>query len=233
MRFFSIIFAAALFAFANWASAQGFINLDFECADVSGYSPVSGVPTSSALPGWTAFFANASGTNVTSQVVYDGLSLGGAVISIVDTNARIGPRVLPIQGNYSVALFGGGFGTNLYSAGISQTGLVPAGTRSLLLDAGVYFAPLVVTLGGQTIDMTPLETFANYTLYGGNIPSDLAGQSETLSLIEPPPTGVPPSYSVLDNIQFLSSPIPEPNAFALIALGSLSLGFWRWRKSAQ
>lgn len=232
MKFSSIIFAAALFAFAESGFAQGFVNLDFEDADLSGYSPRSGVPTSSALPGWTAFVANASGTSVLSSVTYDGLSLGGPGVGIEDINTEYG-SLPPIQGNYSVVLWGGGEGAPyLYSAGISQTGLVPAGTRSLLLDAQVFLAPFVVTLGGQTIDMTPLQTFANYTLYGGNIPSNLAGQSQTLSLIEPPPTGVPPSIAVLDDIQFSPSAVPEPNAFALFALGALSLGFRRWRRSA-
>jgi hypothetical protein len=76
--------------------------------------------------------------------------------------------------------------------------------------------------------MIALQTFANYTLYGGSIPAALAGQSEALSFTEPP--GIPisnqPSLFELDNIQFSDQFVPEPNVFALSALGALLLG-WR------
>jgi len=203
--------------------AQGFANLNFESANVSGYSPNSDVPTTSALPGWSAYFANSSGTDVLTQVLYDRISLGGYTISIIDSNA---PVFGPIQGTYSAFLFGGGGSGGLVSASISQTGLVPVGTESLLFDAYVSGAALSVTLGGQTIAMAPLQNISNYTLYGGNIPSDLAGQSEALTFTEPPAIGIQPSMLELDNIQFSNSSIPEPSTLGLSALCGMFLA-WR------
>ena len=204
--------------------AQGFVNLNFESANVSGYSPDSrDVPTTSALPGWTAYYSNASGTGVTSQVWYDGISLGGYMISIIDSNA---PSFGPISGRYSAFLFG----TVQISSSITQTGLVPAGTESLLFDGYVSGAPFTVTLGDQTIAMAPLQTFSNYTLYGGNIPSALDGQSEALTFTEPPAVGVQPSMFELDNIQFSNSSVPEPSALGLSALCGIFIACRRYNK---
>ncbi len=204
------------------------MNLNFENANISGYSPGSSdVPITSALPGWNGYYINSSGAIPETQVWYDGVSLGGVMISVIDTNA---PAVTPLQGQYSAFLFGGvGIDDQLYSAQISQTGLVPADTESLLFDAYVSSAAIIVTLGGQTIAMTPLQTFSNYTLYGGNIPLDLTDQSETLSFTEPPASGTQPSMFELDNIQFSSSPVPEPSVLGLSALGGLLFVWRRWK----
>jgi hypothetical protein len=109
---------------------------------------------------------------------------------------------------------------------ISQTGLVPSGTMSLRLDAYAFYN-FEVTLGGQTINMIPLQTFSNYTLYAGDI-SSFAGNVETLSLIAPP-TGEPNGVE-FDNIQFSPSAVPEPSSFVLFAVGGLFLA-WRHRKA--
>jgi hypothetical protein len=210
-------------------SANGlgtFQNLDFESANIPPSTPIASfVPISDALPGWNGEFIDTS-TSVgepTAQAVYDGISTGGPGISLIDDNS---PGAEPLQGNYSVFLFGGG-NNPLYSASISQTGTVPAGTQSLQFDAYVSGAPFAVTLGGQTIDMIPLDTFAHYTLWGDNIPSALAGQSETLSFIEPPATGTQPSMFELDNIVFSPSSIPEPNSLALTGIGGLLFALYR------
>jgi hypothetical protein len=205
------------------ASAEGqgtFLNLDFESANVSGYPPSSGgVPISAALPGWSAYF----GSNQTTVVSYDAISIGGAVISIVDRNVSI-PSFGPIKGNYSAYLFGGG-DLVLSSATISQTAFVPNGTQSLLMDAKVSGASFVVTLGGQEISMVPLQVFPNYTTYGGDI-SAFSGQLETLNFTIPPASGVQPSMFKLDDIIFSDQAIPEPGLFGLSGLGVLLLG-WR------
>jgi hypothetical protein len=202
--------------------AQGFVNLDFESANPSGYSPNSdNVPIGSALPGWSGFYGN----NQINQVWYDAISTGGQMISVVDTNIGFS-FFFPIQGKYSVYLFGG----DSLSSTISQTALVPVGTTTLLFDAYNSGTPFIVTLGGQTVSMTPLQTFSNYTLYGADI-SSFAGQVATLSFTEPIAANTPPSVLKLDNIQFSTTAVPEPSVFALTALGSLLLGFRRWRNS--
>ena len=124
--------------------SQGFINLNFESANVSGYSPNSSIPIADGLPGWSASLFNSGTTNTLTQIVYDGISLGGPGVSVIDTNA---PAFGPLQGKYSAFLFGGGTSGNLLSASISQTGVVPVGTESLMLDAYVYGASFSVTLG--------------------------------------------------------------------------------------
>jgi hypothetical protein len=215
-RFRSLLIGLGSICVVFCAQAQGtFQNLNLEAADLSGYTPgSSGVPISAALPGWIGLYE----TNQTSQVWYDGISLGAAMISVIDTNA---PSFGPLRGRYSAFLFGGLYGVpTLASAGISQTGFVPAGTQSLLVDAYVAGAPFVVALGGQKIDMIPLQSLPNYTSYGGDI-SSFAGQNVTLSFTEPPATGVQPSMFELDNIVFSASPAPEPSIFNLLTLGSL------------
>jgi hypothetical protein len=210
---------------------QAFTNLDFEAANVSEY-PVNtmNVPISAALPGWSVFSINpAGGTNAGNQMWYDVLSTGGAGISINDKNTGFG--FLPIQGNYSAILFGGGG----YSTGIDQTGLVPVGSESLQMEIttlGGPLTPFVVTLGGQMINMVPLGSFPEYTLYGGDV-SAQAGGVEILSIIEPPPAGTPPSVLVLDNIFFSTSPVPEPGTLALVATGAVLLGLRRGRKGLR
>ena len=46
--------------------SQGFVNLDFESANLSGYSsPAGGVLTSDAIPGWTAYIGS---TELTTMI---------------------------------------------------------------------------------------------------------------------------------------------------------------------
>jgi hypothetical protein len=218
--------------------AQSFVNLDFESAHIPpGTQPITLINTTSALPGWNAYSDSSMfGIQPLSQIYYDAISGGGAQISLDDTNASagLGLPFTPLQGKYSAVLQGGGSGSQ-YSVTISQTGMVPAGTESLQAYIGVttlYGYPIgafSVTLGGQIINMVPLQTFSTYTVYGGDM-STFAGQVETLSFTEPPPVGVPPSMLILDNIMFSTSPVPEPGTLALVATGAVFLGLRRSRK---
>jgi hypothetical protein len=208
--------------------AQGtFQNLDFELADIpASASTASLVPISEALPDWSAYFSSGGVTYPQSQVYYNAVSLGGNVISLDDAK-----EFPPLQGEYSVILFGGG-NNPYYSASISQTGVIPAGTESLLMDAylpaGASVTP-VVAINGQPIDMTPLQSFVHYTVWGGNIPAADIGQSVTLSFTEPPEpsSGAQPSIFELDNISFSPSAIPEPNPLALTGIGGLLFALYR------
>jgi hypothetical protein len=216
----------ALLLSAAGAEGQGsFQNLDFESANLAGYSPTppggpaTSVPISDGLPNWSAYFSSVSGgTFQLDGVWYDAQSLGGAAISVVDNKSSLRP---PIQGNYDVLLSGGG-GFNDTSTTISQTGLVPSDTMSLQVTMQWSHIAPVITLGGLTVNMVPLQTFANYTLYGGDI-SSFAGLVETLSFTEPPPPSgmTPPSFLYLDDIVFSPQVVPEPSIFALFALGAI------------
>jgi hypothetical protein len=209
-------------------SGQGtFQNLNFEAASVSGDSPGQLIPISAGLPGWNGYLTDTS-TSVTTpqtQVVYDGISTGGAFISIIDQNE---PGVQPLQGSYSVFLFGGG-APSVIAASISQTGLIPVGTQTLLMDAYTANASPVVAIDGQTISMLPVQTFPNYIEYDGNI-SSFAGQTATLSFTDPPPTSMAPSQFLLDDIQFSPVATPEPSTWALIVMGGMTFGVQQWRK---
>lgn len=196
-----------------------FQNLDFESANVSGYKPPGyGIPISAAFPGWSV-------TSPNTPVFYDGISLGGAAISICDGNTAFGwpgwPAIL--DGDFSAFLFGGEFGP----ATLSQTGLVPSYSRSLQMLVGTYYpynSFFSISLGGQVISMIPLASFSNCELYGGDISSH-AGKVETLSLtaLTPPSPIVPPSFFLVDDIDFSPESVPEPTAIGLFALGGLFL----------
>jgi hypothetical protein len=155
------------------------------------------------------------------------VSLGGAAVSIIDNYPAYG--LSPLDGNYSALLFGGGPEQNLSSVSISQTGAVPAGTHSIQFDGNVLGAPFTVTLGNATIDMVPLQSFVHYELWAGNIPASMAGQSETLTITEPPPIGTaPPSMFELDDISFSpTAVIPEPSPLALTGIGGFLFALYR------
>jgi hypothetical protein len=120
---------------------------------------------------------------------------------------------------------------------LSQTGLVPAGAKSLQFKA--YdpfdvspFVPLAVTLGGQQLSLTPLMSAVNFTLYGADF-QGWAGKTAELDFIvfaERPHQNN--NYVFLDSIQFSDQPVPEPGVLGLSALGALLLS-WRglrwWR----
>ena len=201
--------------------SQGFVNLNFEEATVStvpGYSFY--VYASNAIPGWTASLDSTP----QSIIGYDTVSLGGAAVFLEDSSSS----VAPLQGEYSI-LFQGAEGNpnqnggDPLTASISQTAQIPSTTQSLTFWGNLSGAGVEVTIDGQIIPYTAIGNGANCIIYGADV-SEFAGLTETLSFVTPAN-----SETLLDNIQFSTSPLPEPSAFALWALGGLSLAL-RWRK---
>ena len=191
--------------------AQGFINLDFESAKLTGYSPGNLVPATNAFPGWT----------VNAIIIYDNLSLSGESASICDTN---NPTLIPaIQGRYFAILTSGNYPGTGVPISMGQTGQIPlwAQTISFWGDIG----GLQITFGGQPLSFNATGGAPNYDIYKADI-SAFAGQTGELLFTLPPFV----SDARLDNIQFSSSPVPEPSTLALSALGGLLLA-WRWRKN--
>ena len=205
-----------LLSFAGPGFSQGFVNLDFESAMVRGYTPNSQITATNAFPGWTLSDPPA---------IYDGISLGGPFISVWDTNSS---GTFPIQGKFSAVLFA----NTLLATSISQTGLVPDGMESLTVD--IYGSPgyFSVSLGGQPLTLIPMATGSTpgypYTLYEAVI-SSFAGQVASLSFTALA-LGQFGSELIVDNIQFSSSPIPEPCELALVAFSALVFGYRRWRR---
>jgi hypothetical protein len=224
---FTVIFSALL----RDASGQGFANLDFESANVSGHSPGDEVSTNVALPSWTAYFSSSSDPTASSLSVvgYDALSLGPAFISLEDSNAPNGTggfSLFPMQGDYSVFLQGSQGSVPFppgTSTSIGQTGTIPNTAESLTFFA-ILGGNFQVTFNGQNISYSAVGSAANYTIYGADI-SSYAGQTGQLLFTAPSQTS-----TLLDNIQFSSSAVPEPSEFVLSGLGALFLGFRRWTK---
>ncbi len=224
----SLLTAGFALTFQATAFGQGtFGNLNFEAANVAGYPHGYGIPTSAALPGWTAYNGSpGTATNILTEIWYDSISLGGEMISVNDTNR--GSGFVPFQGKFSAAL--NGIIPNVPPpddtfAAIGQTGQVPAGSLSLVFWANSV-SSLQVSFGGSPIPLVQLGSGANYLIVAGDI-SSFAGQTGELLFIALPHHG-----SDLDNIQFSNQPIPEPSTFGLFTLGTLLL-VSRKRRSEQ
>jgi hypothetical protein len=208
------------------ASGQSFVNLNFEDATIvpdlsSPYYPYA-VYASQAIPGWTTV-----GFLGPNDILYNDLTLGTPNVSLLGLNDQYGPA--PLDGAFSIILQAYAYGE---SPSISQTSLVPATAESLFFKAqagtGSTTPILQVSLGGQDIPFSAISTGANYTLYGGNIPSTLEGQVENLTFSAFPEGG---NTWEIDNIQFSPSSVPEPTTLGLIALGALLFGLRRSKNS--
>jgi hypothetical protein len=217
------VLALTICLFTASSYSQGFSNLNFEDAvivpDPSSPNYPYAVYASNAIPGWTAYV----GPTPQTDIIYNTLSLGATSVSILGQNGV--PSSL--SGAYSINLYGG---QTASSASISQTGLVPAGVMSLLFKAQYSGPPggtLLALLGGQDIPFSAISNGPNYTLYGASI-SGFSGQTEQLSFSAA--EGVN-NYWTIDDIEFSSQPIPEPNSPLLLGLGVslITLRFLRRR----
>ena len=222
---------------ATWsAHAQGtFQNLGFESATIV---PVQGDPYqridfAAAFPGWTG----RTGANQEHLALHNGEFLDSSGIALIEKSYNSGSYVS--RGNYAVMLQAG-FG--LWSeplrpadASLSQTGLVPVGSQSLLFDAlfysGLSPTSFDVTLGGQTLALTPLSTTGGFTLYGADVHA-LAGQTVQLDFVlHAADPHIGNAALLIDAIRFSTQPIPEPSALGLVGLGALAFAFFVNRRS--
>ena len=232
-RLVHLLWSGVVLTNATAFAQNVFQNLGFENGSVAGYTAFSGVPIGVAMPGWSASIS-ASGLNYDESLVgYDGFSIGGPGVAIWDTNLPSSSPFTPFEGSYSVVLFAGGT-IPRYSASISQSGLIPPGTKSLRVDMFWVLESITVSFNGQAINLVPLESYAAYTVYGGDI-SQFAGQAVELTFTEPPtPPGQPePSSAVLDDIVFSPSAIPEPSTLGLLWMGLPALLLSRRRDTAK
>jgi hypothetical protein len=198
------------------AQAQGsFWNLGFESASV--YIPPSDevlyVPTAYALPGWRAFLNDVEQTSATCNL----RSFGSPNVGIMHTNFYYNISTHAIQGSYSAILQAGTLGTSVYSATITQNGLVPDNVKSI--EARIAYAPtadFIFSLNGMPILMNVASNAQDYVLYRGDV-SAFAGQSVLLSITAPSLPEYRYFTMLVDSIRFV--PVPEPSTWALLGLG--------------
>ncbi len=194
------------------APAQGFVNLGFAHTTLTGFlvNDYTGYyATNATVPGWDwAPYQTFGFGDPYTTVTLNNIALDSAAVTLHGANDYT-PALI---GKYSIMLQGGSryaYG-NSYSA-IWQTGQIPSTAISLIYWGGV----LQVTFNGQQLSFSDISDTPHYTIWAADI-SVLAGQSGQLLFTAPWLT-----TAMLDNIQFSSSPVPEPSAFTLFSCGSV------------
>jgi MYXO-CTERM domain-containing protein len=115
------------------------------------------------------------------------------------------------------------------TASIAQTALIPDTAESIFFTASSpYSSGWQVTVAGQIIPVFQVSNVASgIYVYEGNILA-FAGQTDELQFTALAGGGSPVNME-LDNIQFSSSPVPEPSALGLAVLGGLFFARRRWQ----
>jgi len=208
-------------AFAGWSlvltvlgcltvGGQNFVNLTFDRTTITN-APFGNNIYLATIPGWTwTPQYNFGFYNTSNLVSLNEIALDAPVVTLQGTDSPFFPA---IQGRYSVLLQGGSsiMPSTSYAA-IGQTGQIPVTALSLTFWGGA----LQVTFNGQPLALTAVGFAPNYTLWAADI-APYAGQTGRLLFTAPWQT-----TALLDNIQFSSTPLPEPGPFAL-SLGGLAL----------
>ena len=205
-----IFFACIVLPVSIYAQST-FRNLDFELARYPLIPVNQQVPITNALPGWTMY----AGGNSYDTVLYNDINISVPAVSFHDAGSFLPPyhgsRFVYLQGSSSDEI------PVRISAAIGQTGLVPANALSLTFYSSSL--SINVTFGGQPVSLYDLgPASSGYRAVAGDI-SAYAGQTAELRFTAPNDV-----RETLDFIQFSTTPIPEPSAWALLALGGAA--FW-------
>ena len=208
-----LLLLALLVSLGVSAFGQGtFRNLDFESANVAGYS-TGGVPITNALPGWHGYLR----TFEIDWAIHNTVSLGAAAISLHSSTSMFPP----IAGNYSVGLQSAFGVAPDGTTAVGQTGQIPSTALSLRFFGDTN---MQVTFIGHLLTLFELGRGTDYRIVGADI-SGFAGQTGELKFLMPDLTPVGSSSSYLDNIQFSTQSIPEPGTLGLFAIGTLFLAY--------
>lgn len=216
--------------------AQNFTNLDFEDATivregVAGLPPPVGndIVASNAIPGWTAYVNG----NPRGFIVFDSTTGGG--IELVGTNNyMVSPTpvpggVDPVQGDYSIVLRSGGIARgDLLTASIGQTGTIPVIAQAMTFEGNFDGK---ISFAGHDLDYSVTGKVGTYNIYTADIVSFSGQTGQLLFSTLPSINGLTELGGIIDNIQFIAVPVPEPGTMALFAAGILFLR--RLRKSSH
>jgi hypothetical protein len=219
-----LLIVTALFFQVGHSGAQGFVNLNFEQAKVVYVAAPAIIVGSNAIPNWLTYYGtsnNPTAFGSPHDVYYNGVSLGGSIVALEDTNAIYGP--LPLQGKYSILLQGSEPGA-ASTASIGQSSTIPSTAQSLNFFA--YLTETVqVSFNGLNLPVSQIGIGTGYNIYGADI-SAYAAQFGQLLFTAPVNNSV-----LLDNIQFSTSAIPEPGTLVLTSLGAFMLAARGWRRN--
>lgn len=210
------------------AQTHVFTNLDFESARIpSGAQPGSSVPMGMAFPGWSMGGQSNGFPIVKLDVSYDS-SFSTYNVSIYDSHATDG--IVPLQGNYSAVVVTGG--SQPLSMELSETGMIPIGTKSVLVEAASSLpgVPLKIEVAAfpsgsgpfPAIMAVPLQTTPTYTVYGCDV-SAFAGLTSSITLDFGSGPGDPLDKIEVDDVMFSPNAIPEPGTGSLLITGSVLL----------
>lgn len=166
-----------------------------------------------AFPLWTASIGGAQ----PSTAIYDTINLDTSGISILDSGAPFGL----IEGSYTAVLQAGIGG----DTALSQMGVVPTDTQSLIFKALSANGPFAVSMNGQTLPLRPIGTGGNFTLYEADIRAWAAQNALLQFTVFAVNPHVNNNFLYLDAIQF----VPEPTAHMWI-MAAASLALWLKRR---
>jgi hypothetical protein len=219
MNFFrTACFVAISLAGLLNAQGQGFVNLDFEAANISQSQSSGLVNTSDALPGWFAAGGYVFGYYAT-QIGFNNVTSGVPQVTLLGTS---GVGQSSIEGGFSVFLQGQGLvgpGNDPgFASSIGQTGFTPLSAQSILFKAQPGTETFLLTFGIQNVPFVVLATGSNYNLYG----ADMSAFADSNIQLEFAAQGAGTGWN-LDSIEFSSQPIPEPEVFSLLVFGGLIL----------
>ena len=216
-----VVTPAILVGVAASASAQGFVNLDFERAalfvpptPVGGYGTIHEDPTL-LFPGWTIGNTGAGGY---TYISYNNQTIDSPGVALIGPSFPNALSLTPLQGSYSAWLNEASINSFFGRPTLSQVGTIPSDARSINFLG-------VISDGAFSVGGTQLPLF---DVGNGRWAADVtpyAGRSVEISFTTlPRPDGAFRTF-IVDGIQFSPNVVPEPSIWVLsvLALGSAGL----------
>lgn len=226
MKKLSYMIVLAAISFSTNGPAQLVPNGSFENGTLPStpWTPGETLDPSIALPNWSI-----SG----SPLYYQAGPLGGPVIAITSESATS-------NGTNSVYLQAG-FGGALDAVSVWQNLLIPAYAKTItfeskavwdpgLYPAGYYLALLVSAAGTVTSPSYISTDVSGLNTYAIDV-SAFAGSTMELKFSVDPMGSNRGGAWQIDNIQYSTTPVPEPGIVTFLSYGTLTLLFLRARRS--